>query len=443
MKKYSIILTLAWLAISTGATARETAHGIWSLKECIDYAIANNIAIRQSELEEENSRISLQTTRYSRLPSLNASLGQGFGFGRSTGRDGSTVDRTSASTSFSISTSVPLFTGFRIPNQVKAEEFNLKAASAALEQARQDLSIQVATQYLQALYYKGLERISAQQVEKNRRQLEMAASLVEVGKKPESERAEAEAQLASAEYNLSQARGNATLALLNLSQLLNIETPNGFEIAEPDTSGILTGDMPLPDLVFEQAVARHPSILTAQYRLESSRHSLKVARSYLWPGLNLSGSYSNSYYHVYDQENIGFSRQLDLNGSEYIGLSLNIPIFNRFSTRNSIRQARISIRSRQLTLDNARQNLFKEIQQAFYNALTSRSNFASATKAAAATELAYRHESERYAAGRSTSYDLLSASTNHERALQDALQAKYEYLIRVKILEYYNGIPLE
>ncbi len=436
-------MSLAWAMVSAGAVAQDTATKIWSLKECIDYAIAHNIAIRQSELEEENSRINLQTTRYSRLPNLNASLGQGFGFGRSTGRDGSTVDRTSASTNFSISTSLPIFTGFRIPNQIKAEEFNLKAASASLEQARQDLSINVATQYLQALYYKGLEQIAARQVEQKHQQLEMAAALVEVGKKPASERAEAESQLAGAEYNLSQARGNATLARLNLSQLLNLENPEGFTITEPDTSGVLTGDMPQPDLVFEQAVARHPSILTAQYQLESSRHNLKVARSYLWPGLNLSGSYSNSYYHVYDQDNINFSRQLDLNGSEYIGLSLNIPIFNRFSTRNSIRQARLSIRSRQLSLDNARQNLFKEIQQAFYNALTARSNFESASKAAAATEIAFHHESERYAAGRSTSYDLLSASTNHEKAMQDVLQAKYEYLIRMKILEYYNGVPIQ
>jgi len=443
MRKYRIILSLAAVMAVTGAAAQEAAAGIWSLKQCIDYAIAHNISIQQSELEEENSRISLQTTRYSRLPNLNASLGQGFGFGRSTGRDGSTVDRTSASTNFSISTSVPLFTGFRIPNQVKAEEFNLKAATASLEQARQDLGILVATQYLQTLYYKGLERIAEKQVKQRRQQLEMAVSLVEVGKKPVSERAEAEAQLASAEYSLSQAQGNATLAHLNLTQLLNLENPAGFEIVEPDTSGILTGDMPQPDLVFEQAVDRHPSILTAQYHLESSRYSLKVARSYLWPGLNLSGSYSNSYYHVYDQENIGFSRQLDLNGSEYIGLSLNIPIFNRFSTRNSIRQARLAIRNRQLSLDNARQKLFKEIQQAFYNALTARSNFASATKAADATEIAYRHESERYAAGRSTSYDLLSASTTYEKAQQDALQAKYEYLIRMKILEYYNGVPIE
>lgn len=416
----------------------------WSLKECIDYALSHNITIHQQELSQEAQEISLHTSRMSRLPDLNASVGQGFGFGRSTGRDGSTVDQTSASTSFHISSSIPLFTGFRIPNQVKADKFSLKAATAQLEKARQDVSINVATAYLNALYYKGLEEIATQQVTLSREQLSVAQAMVLSGKKPQSEQAEAEALLASAQYDLTQAQGNTRMARLSLCQLLNLTTDfTTFEISEPDTSSVITGDMPLPDLVFEQAVSAHPAILAAGYELESSRHQMKVSRSYMMPSLSLNASYSNSYYYIYDHKNMGFADQMDLNGSEYIGISLSIPIFNRFATRNNLRQARLNIRSRELALTDARQTLHKEIQQAFYAALAARDNFASAQKAHTATRLSYQYESERYAVGRSTSLDLSSARQKLEKASQDALQAKCEYLLRMKILEFYNGVPLQ
>lgn len=448
-RAYAVVLLMALSA--SGAKAQNTdlapvmreAHvGTMTLQQCIEYAVSHNLNIQLQELNEENKKIQLETTRYSRLPDLSASLSEGFGFGRSTGRDGSTVDNTSASTSFNISTSMPLFDGFRISNQIKSDKFSLQAASAQLEKARQDISIQVASYYLNALYYKGMVAIQRQQVELDKKTLQKAKDLFEAGKKPESEVVSAQAQVDVAMHQLTEAEGNETMARLDLMQALNLtEDVQSFNIADIDTTQ-LSKDITPAAQVFEQAVMLHPSIMAAKYNLESSKYALKVAKSANLPSLSLRASYSNSYYHQFDFDNMSFGKQLDLNGSEYVGLSLNIPIFNRFATRNSIRQARLQIQNQELQLNDSQLQLQKQIEQAYWNAIKARANYTSAESATRSMQLSYDYESERYAAGKSTAIDLQNTQTKLEKALSDQLQAKYEYLMRVKILEFYNGIPL-
>ena len=413
------------------------------LRECVSYALEHNTSIEQRKLAEENQRVQLDNSRSSRLPNLNASMSQGWGFGRSTGRDGTTIDRTSSNTNFSVNTSVPLFTGFRIPNQIKSDEYSLKAASENLRQARRNVGVQVATYYLNALYYRGLLEVQRRQLELDRAALDKAKALYEAGKKPQSEVVSAEAQVALTEHSLTEAIGNETLARLDLMQMLNLEgdvqTFGIVDLEIGDEAARLNSDEALldPSAVFDEAVATYPSILAAQYNLESSRYQLKAARSGYLPTLSFNASYSNGYNYVYDLENMKFGKQLDLNGSEYLGLSLNVPIFDRFQTRNSMRQARLNIESQNTALIEARQSLNKEIQQAYWNAQKARDNYSSAQKANASTSLAYQYETDRYASGKGTAYDLLLARTRMEKAQQDEVQAKYEYLMRVKILEAY------
>lgn len=433
MKKFLFLASLA-ICFSANAQERMTLH------DCVQFAIDHNISIEQRKLQTQNAEIALNTSKSSRLPAVTASLGQSFGFGRSTSRDGSTVDQTSANTSFNIGAQMPIFTGFRIPNQIKADEYSLKAATENLEKAKRDITVSVASYYLQALYYKGLTEIQNRQLELDRDALAKAQALYDAGRKPESEVAAAAAQVAMSEHSLTEAQGNELLARLDLIQLLNMNCDaDKFYVVELDTTSLM-GDMPLPESVFSYAVETHPAIMAAKYNLETSKHQLNVAKSSLMPSLSLSASYSNSYFHLYDSDfNSSFGKQLDLNGSEYVGLSLSIPIFSRFASRNSVRQAKLSVQNYNWALEEARQSLNKEIQQAYWNAAKARDNYFSAQKAAESTTIAYRYEADRYAAGRSTTYDLQSVRTRLEKALHDEIQSKYEYLIRVKILEFYNG----
>ena len=227
MKKLYILLSLGVSIFTANAQERMT------LQECVRFAIDHNIGIEQRKLQEQNAEISLETSRYSRLPSLNASVSQGFGFGRSTGRDGSTVDQTSANTSFNIGASMPIFTGFRIPNQIKADQYSLKAATENLEKAKRDITVSVASYYLNALYYKGLTDIQRRQLELDKDALAKAEALVEAGRKPESEVATARAQVAMTEHSLTDAKGNEIIARLDLIQMLNLNCDaDQFSIVE-------------------------------------------------------------------------------------------------------------------------------------------------------------------------------------------------------------------
>lgn len=450
-------------ALAIGGSSSAQAQTL-SLQDCINYALEHNNSIRQQELQRQSQEVTLQSTKYNRLPSVDASVGQGWSFGRSTSdNDNSYFSGNSTSTNFGINASVELFSGFRVENQIKSDKYSLLAATSSLEKARKDVGIQVATYYLNALYYKGLANVQRKQVALDSVALENAHTLYNAGKKPESEVATAEAQLAVAQHNLTEAVGNEVMARLDLMQLLNLEgNVETFFIQDIDTTQ-LSSDVAPADRIFEESVQKHPSIMTAKFNLEKSKYDLKVSRSGYLPTLSLSAGYNTGYQYMYnaygpaigsdglpvlDANNkpvkqklsqASFGDQLSDHASKTISLNLRIPIFDRFSTRNNMRRARLNIESQNTALNEAQQSLRKEIQQAYWNAIKARDNYSSSQKANASTSLAYQYEAERYAAGRGTSYDLQQAAAKMQKAQQDEVQAKYEFLMRLKILEFYNA----
>ena len=390
----------------------------------------------------------MNTAKWARLPNLNGSAGQSWNWGRTqtaikneaTG-DYSTVyvNTNSNSTNMSVSTSIPIFTGLEIPNQYALAKLNLKAAMADLEKAKEDISINIASAYLQVLFNKELHQVSLGQVELSKEQLARISRLAELGKASPAEVAEAKARVAQDEMNAVQADNNYQLALLDLSQLIELETPEGFTLSAP----VVTLDLlPLtpPDEVYQTALTTKAAVQAAQYRLEGSKHSIRIAQSAFYPQLNLNGSLGTNYYSTIDRN---FSQQLQDNFSKYVGLSLSVPIFNRFSTRNRVRTARLQQENYALQLDNTKKTLYKEIQQAWYTALASESKYTSSSTAADASEESFRLMSEKYDNGKATAVEYNEAKQNLMKAQSDELQAKYEYLFRTKILDFYKGVPIE
>lgn len=443
-------LTVSGQMAETAQTPPSPASRVWTLKECIDYAIEHNIEVRQRVLEKRNQELNVNTAQYSRLPDLNAGLGQNFYFGRGPGRDGTYQDQSQSSSSLDINTRVPVFSGFRVHHQIQMEKLNLQAAIAELDRAKEDLSLNITSYFLQVLFNHELYRIAEEQVRLNREQVERTGILVRGGKVPESELFDARASLAKEELNKTQAQNTLKLSLLDLSQLLNLETVEGFEIEMPDIEHILIEQivhLMTPESVFTASVKNRPAVMAAEFRLRSSEKNLKIAKSAYYPQLSLGASYSNSYYHTYNLgeggSNPSFSTQLSRNGSESVGLNLSIPIFNRMSTRNQVRSARISIENQELMLENMRQNLYKEIQQAYYNAVAAHEKYLSSEKSVEASRTAFRYEEQKYNAGRSTSYQFNDAKTRLAKSLSEAAQAKYDFIFRTKILDFYNGRPLD
>lgn len=416
----------------------------WTLEACIRYAQQHNTEVQQRALEVERNDIELSTARYSRLPDLNASLGGDASFGRALTSDNTYRDNNQTSGSLNVSASMPLFQGMRINHQIKAGKLDLAAAVQDLERIREDVAINVMTLYLQVLYYKELVGVSRRQLELSTLQAERSRGLAAEGKEPESAVYESEALAASDRMTLTQTRNELQLALLDLSQALNRESAAGFDVVFPELDSLTIETLHRTagsvDAVYAYAAENRPHIKAERLRLGSSEHAVDIARSALYPSLSLSGGYGTGVYSADDSK---FWAQIRHNSREYVGLSLGIPIFNRRASRNNVRTAKIAVRNQQLAVTAAEQALRKEIEQAWYYADAAYAKYLSAAAALASAEVAFRYEEQKAAAGRSTVFDFSDAKTRMEKAASEAVQAKYEFVFRAKILDYYRGEPLQ
>ncbi|MFR3489335.1 MAG: TolC family protein [Alistipes ihumii] len=436
---------LAALVLTLPAAGASAQQEPWTLARCIEYAVENNISIQQFRLRAEDQDVKLNTARNSRLPNLNAGLGGSFGFGRTIGENNTYENVNQFSSNLSVSTSIPLFNGMRIKHDIAAQKLSLQAAMQD-GRAREDVSLNVTALYLRRCSTKS-SSAWPKAVALSMAQIERSRLLVDSGKSPESELYESRALLAKDSLTLTQARNTLTLSLLDLSQALNREDATGFDIRMPELGTIQIGamsSMESPSVIYEYAVGNRPSVQAEKYRLQNSEKNLLLARSARYPQISLGASYGTSYFHIFGNEamNASFGNQFRNYGSESVGLNVSIPIFNRMATRNNIRSARIAIRNQELALTEARQALRKEIEQSYYNAGAAYQKYLSASRSLEAAREAFRYEEEKSAAGRSTIFDYNDAKTRMERSESELVQAKFEFIFRRKILDFYAGEPL-
>lgn len=424
------------------AVPPSAAESVWTLDDCIRHAQERNIAVRQRMLAVREQEVQLSTARFSRLPDLSASLGADASFGRVLSSDNTYQDYNQQSGSLGVSASMPLFQGLRINRQIEGGKLDLAAAVQDLERIREDVSVNVLTLYLQVLYAKELVAVAERQAGLSSRQEARSRELVSTGRQPESALYESTALRAKDELTLTQARNDLQLALLALSQALDRESAAGFDVAAPQLDSLAVGSMhrlASPDAVYDHAVQHRPRIRAERLRVESRENAVDIARAALYPTVSLAGGYGTG---VYSADKERFWAQMRNNSREYVGLSVQIPIFNRRASRNNIRSARLALQSQELALLEARQTLRKEIEQAYYNAEAAFAKYRSADEALRAARLAFVYEERKAEAGRSTIFDFGEAKTRMERAESELVQAKYEFVFRSKILDYYRGEPL-
>ena len=436
MKRTVISLSLTLLG-AFQLQAQET----WDLQRCITHAIEHNLSIKQKEAARNQSEVELNTAQWSRMPNLNGNIGQSFNFGRALQADNTYGNRNTRNTNFSLGTNIPLFTGMQIPNNIALSKLNLKAATEDLAKAKEDISIQVASYFLQVLFNEELTKIARNQVALSQEQLDRKVAFFKNGKASEAEILEAKSRLAQDQLSLVQAENNHQLALLDLSQMLELPSPENFRISVPDIDGF-TADLSMPEEVYAQAMMNKPAIKAAQYRLQGAEKSIKIAQSGYYPQLSFGAGIGTNYYHLSGIENAPFSTQWDQNMNKYLQFSLSIPIFNRFQTRNRVKSARIQHTALSWQLEESKKALYKEIQQAYYNALAAESKYKSSQSASESAEASFRLMSEKYANGKASATEYNEMRTAWMKALSDGVQAKYEFMYRSKILDFYKGVPL-
>ena len=417
------------------------AQRVMTLAQCIDYAVSHNVNVKRYANNVEQQKVQLSTARNSRLPDLTAGASQSFNFGRGLNSENAYVNRNTQSTGFNLQTSVPLLTGGRIPNEIAMSRLNLQAATADLEHARQSIALQVAAAYLQAVYAAEVVKVQEAQVAFSKIQEDRISKLFNAGKSPESDVVEAHSQVAQDEMGRTQAKCDYKLAMLDLSQLLELSSPDSIEIVAPqgETSPTLP---PLPDRIFARAEGVKPEIQAEKLRLQAAEKNIRIAKAALYPTLSLGAGLSSEYYKTSGYQAAPFSKQLSDNFNKSIGLSLNIPIFNRLATRNSIRQAKLQQSKQALQLDETKKTLYKEIQQAYYNAVNAQAKYESALAARKAAESNFNMMTGKFENGRANATELEEAKTKRANAITSTLQAKYEYILRMKIIEFYEGNKL-
>ena len=418
---------------------------LWSLRECCDYAVEHNISIKQKQNACRQQELTLSTSKNSRLPDLSGSVGQNFSFGRGLTAQNTYSNTNTSSTSFSLGTSVPIFTGFQIPNQIKLDQLNLEAATADLEKAKNDIRMQVAQAYVQILYDMEIAEVAHRQIEIDSMQVVRLQAFVDNGKAAGAELSQQKATLANSRLTATQADNNTRLAILTLTQLLELPTPDGFSIVRPDLAelvGLVGLDLVSPDQIYAEALGVKPEILSEELKLKGMEHSIKIAQAGNLPTLSLSGGLGTNYYTTSGFKSDAFGTQLKNNFSQYIGLNLNVPIFNRFQTRNRIRNARINQENQQLTLDNTKKTLYKDIQQVYYNALNAQSKEKSSEEALKSTKDAFTLMQAKYENGKATITEFNESKNTYLKSESDLVQARYENLYQHALIEFYRGKDL-
>jgi outer membrane protein len=225
------------------------------------------------------------------------------------------------------------------------------------------------------------------------------------------------------------------LSLLDLAQFLELEHFENLDIVAPENLNESDLHFLSADEVFTSALTHRPEIKGAEFRLENSEYNVLIAKSYYYPSLSLGANYGSNYYNLANYPNLSFGQQFNNNMNGYVGLSLQIPIFNKFQVRNQVHSAQFGVKSSKIAVDNAKLELKKTIQQAYYNALGAKSRWEAAIKSETASREAYRFANQKFEAGRATIYELYQAKSDLTQVLSEQVQSKYEYFFRVKMLE--------
>ena len=435
---------ICFLALSLFPFLPLGAQTPWTLERCIEHAVGHNISIKQRENLQRQQELQLSTARNSRLPDLNASAGENFSFGRGLTTENTYTNTNTSSTSFSLGTSIPLLTGGRIPATIALSRLNLEAATLDLERARNDIRVQVAQQYVQVLYDMEIAQVARRQVAIDSAQVARLQALLDVGRASEAELAQQRAAMAQSMLTVTQAEGNTRMALLSLSQLLELPSPEGFTIVAPSDAEAETTSLPVtnPDAIYAEAVGLRPEVQAEQLRLAGTEQNIAIARSSLYPSLSFSAGLGSNYYKTSGFPADAFGKQLKNNFSQYLGVNLSVPIFNRFSVRNNIRSAKIDRENQQLALDNTKKQLYKEIQTAYYNTVTAQQKLKSSEEARRNSETAFRLTKAKYEVGKATSTEFNEARNNYLRSESDLTQARYEYLYQTALIQFYRGKSL-
>ena len=412
---------------------------VYTLQQCIDTAVANNIALLKQKNNYSASSIQYKQSLANLSPNISAVVGQNWMFGRSTGADNITTPNNSASTSFNLSASLLLFDGLGMKFAIDQARASMLSSEASIQAAELQLQLNISSMYLQVLLNKQLLLAAQEQVEETQRVLHKDSLLMQANRLAEGEIYAVIAQLGNEQLQAITAQNDVQLALLNLAQAMNID-PQGFDIEEIPLEQLQEGTaLPSRDEVLDLALSQRPEIKAQQYTIDAQEAMLKQQKAAYSPTLSANAGVGTSYYNIQGAENKAFGDQLGDNLQGSVGLTLSIPIYNKMQTPYAVKQQKLALENARLSLEQQKQDIRKEVEQAYFNALNALTEAQAAEQALTNAQVALDYLQKKYEAGRASSYEYTTAKTTFAKAQTTLLQSQYNYLFRLRILHYYAG----
>jgi outer membrane protein len=434
-----IIFLIRILLIVTNVFAQNE----WALDKCINYALENNLTIKQYELNSRYQQNQLQQSKNNRLPNLSANFSQDVSFGRSLTIQNTYESFTSNNSNLSANSSVVIWQGGILNNTIKQRSFDDKVANEELNEAKDDIILNITSLYLDVLLAQELVDVAKQQVLQTGEQITLTKQMVDAGNVARGTLLEIESQLAREQLEVVNTENELKLALLNLAQLLELENYEDFSIVKPVFPELKAQlFLSASNEVYNKAVEIRPEVKRAGYQLKSSKAQLDVAYGGFMPTLSASAGIYDNYLNTNQREVPDFFDQLSDNHRESIELNLNIPIFSRFANRTSVNNAKLQVEQQKLELENVKKELRKQIEQAHANAVAAFNRYVANKKAVKSMQESFRYIEEKYNAGRVNTVEYSDAKTRLAMSKSSVLQAKYEFIFRSKILGFYNGVPI-
>ncbi|HAX93832.1 MAG TPA: TolC family protein [Bacteroidales bacterium] len=442
MMKRIFILIIACLIASAGSL---TAQKVWSLEDCIQHAIDHNIQIKQQTIQTRVQKNTLDQSKLGLLPSVSGQASHDYSFGRAL--DQTTYDfynQTLQSNYFYLGGRTDLFTGLQNLNTIQKNKYELLAGEQDLQRIRDNVSLSVALAYLQILLNKELVTATESQLNTTLEQIAKTRKMVDAGSVAMGNLLQIEAQAAQEEVTLVNMQNQLETSYLNLTQLLELETPAGFEIIVPDIRVGETADIAGNiDEIYSVAVQSRPEILGSELRLTASEYALKVAKGARSPSVSMSHNFGTRYSHIADLPGQqSFDDQLKNNKNFGLGFSLNIPILNGWQVNKNILNSKLAVENSQYTLEGTRKELYKDIQQAYADAVAALKKYYASAKAVESSEESFRYTEQKFDVGMITPVDYNAAKTQLLNSQSEMSQAKYEYIFKTKVLDFYKGLPL-
>jgi len=456
------------------------AQQSWTLEDCINYAMENNLQVKKQELNTEIYENNLLTSKISLLPSINGGVNQNFTFGRSV--DPFTNEFSSdnvSSSNVSVSSSLTIFNGLKQYNTIKKNEFDLKASLMDLETIKNNITLNIVSAFLNILYARESVEITKEQTEITQQQLERTKILVEAGSLSLQSQLEMEAQLANEELSLVSAENQLAMANLVLIQLLELKDVANFNIIAPAIDNLISEPIMMPvSEIYSQALTSMPEIESAEWRLKSSEKNLSIAKGGRSPILAVSASYGTGYSDArkdIDYDNITltepiisgyatddfgnyfdvyqynydysyvtrpFNDQIRDNASTSVSFGLNIPIFNGWSVNSNIKYAKIQLQQSRIDFEQTQNQLLQEIQQAYADAEAAVKKYDASKKALQAIEISFEYTQNKFDLGLVNSVDFNTAKNNLIKSESELLRAKYDLIFKQKILDFYRGVEI-